>query len=239
MRRLLVPSLATAALAFPVAASADHHLMTVNEVMLSSGGNAAAQFVELLDPMDEPFPNTYVPYKLVAYDGSGVRVGGQDLGNPFMARDNTEPFVIASDAAGLGAIRDAPLTFGLPPAAGRVCFTRLAAEEPVNCIAYGCPPAQLPGVLSGPAPADGQSLQMTGAALGLGAPTPNAANAVGGLPACPGGGGGGGTGGGGGAVAAAAQPTPPLPARASAARRVRTSTRWRSVWRCRRRLPSP
>ena len=146
MRRLLVPVLVTAALAFPVAASADHHLMTVNEVMLSSGGNAAAQFVELLDPMDEPFPNTYVPYKLVAYDGSGVRVGGQDLGNPFMARDNTEPFVIASDAAGLGAIRDAPLTFGLPPAAGRVCFTRLAAEEPVNCIAYGCPPPQLPGV---------------------------------------------------------------------------------------------
>jgi hypothetical protein len=140
-------------------------------------------------------------------------VGGQDLGNPFMSRDNTEPFVIASDAAGLDAVRDAALTFGLPPAAGRVCFTRLAAEEPVQCIAYGCPPPQLPGVLSGPAPADGQSLQRTGAALGLGAPTPNAANAVGGLPACPGGGGGGGggggTGGGGGGTGGTADTTAP------------------------------
>jgi hypothetical protein len=209
MRRLLVPALATAALAFPVAASADHHLMTVNEVMLSSGGNPAAQFVELLDPIDEPFPNTYVPYKLVAYDGSGARVGGQELGNPFMSRDNTDPFVIASDAAGLGTVRDAALTFGLPPAAGRVCFTRLAAEEPVHCIAYGCPPPQLPGVLSGPAPADGQSLQRTGAGVDLGAPTPNATNAAGGLPACPGGGGGGGTGGGGGGTGGTADTTAP------------------------------
>ncbi len=41
------------------------------------------------------------------------------------------------------------------------------------------------------------------------------------------------------AAAPAARRTPPLPARASAARRVRTSTRWRSAWSCRRRRLSP
>lgn len=180
MGRLLVPALVLAALAWPATASADHHLMQVNEVMLSSGGNATAQFVELVDPVDEPFPAALQPYRLVVFDGNGARLGGQDLSN-LAAVDAAEPYLIASDAAGLGAARDAPLAMSLPQGAGQVCFTRQAAEVKVNCVSYGCPASR-------PAPADGQSLQRTSAGFSLGSPTPNAPNAAGTPAACDGGG---------------------------------------------------
>ena len=85
------------------AAAADHHLMTVNEVMLSSGGQSRdARFVELLDPMAEPFPNGYVPYRLGASTAAASGCAARILGNRFRSRDNTEPFVIASGAAVAG-----------------------------------------------------------------------------------------------------------------------------------------
>lgn len=191
MRRFAIPLLVWALLLVAAqSAVADHHLMKVSELMLSSGGNPAAQFVELRDDFDEPFPASLEPYKVVVYDGAGARVGAQELSpNPFSSRDNTQPFLIASDATGLGAVRDAALTVALPTAAGHVCFTRQAIESRVHCVAYGCPAAPLSGSQVGRAPGDGQSLQRTASGLAIGSPTPKATNAAAGSASCSGGGG--------------------------------------------------
>jgi hypothetical protein len=188
MRRYAIALLIAVVVLVPApSAMADHHLMKVNELMLSSGGNQAAQLVELRDDFDEPFPAALEPYKVVVYDGGGTKVGAQDLSpNPFPSRNNTEPYLLASDAAGLGAERDAALTVALPQGAGHVCFTRLASEARVHCVAYGCPASPLAGSQVGRAPGDGESLQRLGSGLVIGAPTPNAANAAGTSAACPG-----------------------------------------------------
>lgn len=182
-------------------AAADHHQMRVNELQLSSGGDTAKQFVELLDSTDEPFPAFREPYRLSVFDGAGTEVAGspQDLGNPFPHL--TQPYLIASSGSGL--IGDAALAIQLPQGAGEVCFTAGSAPiERVHCMAYGCPAAvhsSTGGSQAGPAPADGSSLQRAGGSLFLGAPTPKAANTAatpancpGGNPTGPGGGGAGG-----------------------------------------------
>jgi hypothetical protein len=207
MLAALALALAVVLIAAPTA-SADHHLMKVNELSLSSGGNPSAQFVELKDDFNEPFPNTNLPYQLAVFDGSGAPVGSpQDLGNPFMTRDNTQPFLIASAASGLPG--DATLALTLPQGAGQVCFASGTFGR-VHCVAYGCPATRLSstgGSQAGLAPADGQSLQRIGSSLALGAPTPKATNTGGGPATCPaglGGPGGGGAGGAGGAGDSAA-----------------------------------
>jgi hypothetical protein len=216
MRRFAIPLLVTAALLVPApAAMADHHLMKVSELMLSSGGNPAAQLVELRDDFAEPFPASLEPYKLVVYDGAGAKVGAQELSAaPF--RNTIEPYLLASEAAGLGAVRDAALTVALPAGSGQVCFTRQPIESRVHCVAYGCPASPLSGAEVGAAPGDGQSLQRADSGLSVGAPTPKVANVAGAPATCVAGGPrppGGGPGGGGEAPADRAAPSQRLSGR--------------------------
>jgi hypothetical protein len=179
---LLVPALA---LAGP--AQASFHLTTVNEVMTSTGGDANRRFVELLDPAGEPFPVTFGPYRLVAYDASGTAVpsGSQSVNTPLPAR----PFLLSTPAAdmALGTTGDQALTIPLPQAGGAVCFENGTPSSKVHCMAWGSfSGSGFPGV-KGAAPADGQSLQICSSGTAVAAPTPKAANS------CTGGGGGGGT----------------------------------------------
>jgi hypothetical protein len=179
-------------------AAATYHGMRVNELQLSSGGDPSKQFVELLDGTDEPFPADSADYGLAVFNANGSPAGSQNLGNPFMPRDNTQPFVIASPTSGLGG--QATLTVALPQGAGQICFTAFDGTQRVHCVAYGCPPTMLTslgGSQSGPAPADSSSLQRNGSALFFGAPTPGAANSGAAPAACPTGGGPGGPGPGG------------------------------------------
>src|SRR3954467_1752775 len=96
-RRLLLTLVAALALAAP--AQASEHQMRVNEVATSLGGNPAAQFIEILDPADEPFPSP--PYKVNVYDANAVPVGTIDLGSNATIVDNGKPMLLASTAAGL------------------------------------------------------------------------------------------------------------------------------------------
>jgi hypothetical protein len=181
----------------PAGASAVHHFMKVNEVMLSQGGNPNAQFVELVDSMNESF--TGGPYGLVAFDAAGTRLGGQSL-TIAGSRNDTIPFLIATAATGLSGV-EAPLTVQLPTAGGQVCFTADSENERVHCVGWCAtsPVSTTNGFQSGMAPGDGLSLQRVGTALAVGTPTPDAANAASGAGSCDAGGGpgGGGPGGGG------------------------------------------
>lgn len=186
MRRALLLALALLA-GFPASAWAPDHVMKVMEVMTSNGGDASVQFVELLDPNAEPFPNA--PYRVVVYDAAGTRLGGTDI-TPF----HTSPMLIgtaAADAA-LGTTRDATLATPLPTTAGQVCFTNTigGVETRIHCLTYGCITTFVSGVrASGAAPPDGQSAQrQDDGTVALGAPTPRAANITGAATTgCPGG----------------------------------------------------
>jgi hypothetical protein len=167
-----------------VPAQASFHLMRVNEVMLSTGGNAGAQFVELIDPVDEPFPSGAGPYKVVVYDASGARLGAHTISTALLqGRDNTQPLLIstaASDAA-LGVTGDESLDVALP-ATGQLCYTAGSSESAVDCVAWGCiaTPAASP-LTRVPVPPDGQSVQLQTAsgAWQLAQPTPKAQNVAG------------------------------------------------------------
>jgi hypothetical protein len=75
MRTLAALTLAlVASLVAAGTAAADHHLMRVNEVLLSSGGDTSKQFVELLDSADEPFPTAKGPYELACSMAPGQRL---------------------------------------------------------------------------------------------------------------------------------------------------------------------
>ncbi len=71
MRRTMALAIASLAVcATPAAAS--EHLMIVNEVGLSEGGDTSKQFIELIDPVDEPFPNP--SYGVAGHNGAGASV---------------------------------------------------------------------------------------------------------------------------------------------------------------------
>ena len=182
MRRALLLALGLLALA-PTSATAADHLMKVNEVMTSSGGDPTAQFVELLDTSAETFPSG--PYRVVVYDAAGTRLGHTEI-TPF----HTVPMLIASNAATMPT-RDAELVTALPTTAGQVCFTSMGAtENRIHCLTYGCVTTFVSGVRAhGAAPPDGQSLQrQADGTATLGTPTPKAANVAGtAAVACPGG----------------------------------------------------
>jgi hypothetical protein len=177
-----------------VPAQASFHLMRVNEVMLSTGGDSSAQFVELIDPSDEPFPSSTGPYKIVVYDAAGAKLGAHTISTTLLqGRDNTQPLLISTAAAdaALGVTGDERLDVALP-ATGQLCYTAGSSESAIDCIAWGCitTPADS-GLTRVPAPADGQSVQLqsaSGSAFQLAQPTPKAQNAAGstGEP-CPGG----------------------------------------------------
>jgi hypothetical protein len=164
-------------------AVAAHHLMQVTEV--APGGGQPDQFIELRDPVPEPFPNP--AYSVAATDGSGTVIPGavQELA-PGPLRNTTAPFLIGGANV---TPQDTPLQFAIPPQAARICFydNGVGAGFPINCLGYGSvavPP--------------GQSAQRQSCgAVAAAPPTPDAANTETG--ACGGGGGGTGGGGGGGA----------------------------------------
>ena len=181
--RIALPVLALALIG-PGAAHASFHTMVVNEVMLSTGGNANAQFVELVDISDEPFPNDFAPYKLVVFDGAGVKVGAHQITTATLqGRNNTVPFLISTAAAdsALASAGDEVLDVALP-SPGQACFTNGAAESKVSCVAWGCVATPVGGATNFQAPADGQSLQRQGAASStfhVAAPTAKTANVAG------------------------------------------------------------
>jgi hypothetical protein len=160
-----------------VPAGAAFHLVHVNEVMLSAGGNGGAQLVELADPSDEPFPDANGPYRLVVFDATGTRVGAQTVSTQLLRDRGSTPILLSTPAADgiLGVTGDARLEVALP-AAGEACFTSGSAETRVHCVTWGC--AQSP---DGPAPPDGRSLQRQAAdeSWQIAGPTPKAANAAG------------------------------------------------------------
>jgi hypothetical protein len=183
LRRILivaVSSLAAAATLVAPARASDH-LLEVNEVMVSTGGNPAAQFVELLDPFNEPFPSP--PYKLVVFDANGNRLGAHELGGDANIIDSNVPMLISTPAAdaALGVKGDQALSVPLPTAAGQITYTRGPGEQPIHTFTWGCINTPVSSFADqGPAPPDGQSAQrQANGAITLGAPTPKAQNSSG------------------------------------------------------------
>jgi hypothetical protein len=162
---------------------APHHLMQVEEVR--PGGGQPDQFIELRDPVAEPFPNP--AYSVAATDASGTVMPNavQDL-PPEPLRNTTAPFLIGGANV---TPQDTALEFEIPAAAARICFydNGAAAGFPIDCLAYGnltVPP--------------GQSAQRQSCGVVAAPPSPDAPNGDTGCGDDGGGGGGGGTGGGGG-----------------------------------------
>jgi Tol biopolymer transport system component len=165
-----------------------HTNMRVNEVMLSHGGNADAQFVELLDSADETFPSADGPYGLGVYDASYNKVAQHNFPSDFLSsKDTTQPILISNPAAdaalGVTADRHTDLPLSLPTNAGRVCFTAKNGAEVVSCVAYGCVATPLPQNTDHASVApSGQSIQRQGvgsATWQIANPTPKALNVSG------------------------------------------------------------
>jgi hypothetical protein len=181
----IVPLAVLGLLLAAVPAQASFHLMRVNEVMLSTGGDATAQFVELIDPSDEPFPSSTGPYKVVVYDASGTRLGAHTISTALLqGRDNTQPLLISTPTAdaALGVAGDEALDVALP-SVGQLCYTAGSSEAAIDCVGWGCiVTAVSSSVERVPAPPDGQSVQrqdVTGSSFQLAQPTPKAANVAG------------------------------------------------------------
>lgn len=177
MRRIVIVGTSLAvALALPASARAADHLLKVNEVMLSAGGSPAAQFVELLDPFNEPFPSP--PYKLVVFDADGNRLGAHELGGDASIIDNNVPMLISTPAAdaALGVTGDQTLSVALPTAAGQISYTRGPTEQKIHTLTWGCIKTPVSSSAdAGPAPPDAQSAQrQADGSVTLGAPTPKA-----------------------------------------------------------------
>jgi hypothetical protein len=198
---LLAPTLALVGVFTPPASAADH-LMQVSEVYPAP--TLSQQFVELRDPVSEPFP--FGPYILALHDGNGALIA-QQMVNANGFRNSTAPWLIARSTP-----RDEALTVDPLPASGaQLCFYRSGTVSPgtrINCLGYGNINTPLGG--TGPAPSAGQSVQRLDCGnIGVAGPTRDADNA-----ACSSGGGGGGGGGGGaGGGSDATDPTVRLRAR--------------------------
>jgi opacity protein-like surface antigen len=182
MRRFALAVALALTLAAP--ASGADHLMTVNEVATSLSGSTANQYVELLDPFDEPFL-AVGGYRLVSYDAAGVSMGDQPLAGGIGMIDGGTPMLIGKGS--VGAAPDQALTVSLQTPNGQACFQRNDGSI-INCMRWGSitNPVGL-AATTGPSPGDGQSLQSCPSGAALGTATPKAANS------CGGGGGGGGT----------------------------------------------
>jgi hypothetical protein len=178
-----------------VPAQASFHLMRINEVMLSTGGNTGAQFVEMLDSSNEPFPDSTGPYKIVVYDANGQKLGSHTISTALLhGRDNTQPLLISTAAAdaALGTTGDEVLDVALP-STGQLCYTAGSSEAAIDCVAWGCITSTASSsAIRVPAPPDGQSVQrqtVTGSTFQLAQPTPKAQNVAGtSAPPCTGGG---------------------------------------------------
>jgi hypothetical protein len=192
-RSAVMAAVTTIVLATAAPAHASFHSLVVNEVGLSAGGDSTKQFVEVFDPVVEPFPALFAPFRLIAYDGAGTMVGSpQDLNatgvNGFA---HSPPVVLASPSSGIAG--DQALSIALPPLAGQLCYVQGGTDAKVDCVTWGTITSQVSASsLHGPAPVDGQSLQrQCDKTLATAAPTPRAANAN--VATACGGSGGGGT----------------------------------------------
>jgi len=168
-----------------LAAGADHN-MFISEVLRSSGGSTAVQYVELLDAVNQPFPAS--PYGIEIYDADGVLAGSVTVTVPA----NTRRLYISTGAAdaAFGTTGDALLDVALPTD-GQVCFVRGGGGK-IHCLAYGCVTTLAGTALQtslGATPPDGMSVQrQTAGTYAVTTPTPDADNTVAAAgPACPGG----------------------------------------------------
>jgi hypothetical protein len=161
---------------FASTAHATEQQMVVNEVLLSTGNDPAAQLLELGDLGDETFDAP--AYFVDVFDADAVLVGRVDA--PGIPGGGGPRFYVLSTAAAdakLGMTGDASLTTALP-VDGQACFIG-TAERKIHCIAWGCVNTKVtPATPLGASPPDGMSLQRTpsGAALTVAGPTPHAAN---------------------------------------------------------------
>lgn len=127
-------------------------------------------------PPEDQFPDESAPYRIVAYDGDGARIGGHTI-SPSLLRNQFR--MLFSDTH--GAAND---TLGIDlPAVGQLCFTQGAGELPVTCVAWGCiaSPVQA-GITRVAAPPGGLSQQRQGSGsevFHVAAPTPGAENIAG------------------------------------------------------------
>lgn len=160
-------------------ATASEHQMVVNEIMRSSGGDEAAQLIELRDMGDEPFANA--TYAVDVFDAEAVLVGR--VPTPGITGGNGPRFYVLSTAAAdgkLGITGDGVLTTTLP-GDGQACFIG-TNDRKIHCVAWGCINVKVtPATPLGASPPDGMSLQRTpsGAELTIAAPTPGADNSQG------------------------------------------------------------
>jgi hypothetical protein len=161
------------------------HFARMNEVLLSFGGDATKQLIEIEDLQNESFAGG--GYTLFVYEANGVdQAHFQNLIlNPGVMR-----ITIASSSAftqfGLAVNNSPPHIImnlsGELPANGTACFRKQGVD--LHCMSWGTavPPPTAPtnGKVAGPAPTDGMSLQRqaTGNCAGIGAPTPDAVNTV-------------------------------------------------------------
>jgi MYXO-CTERM domain-containing protein len=189
MRRIS-PAFLLAALLLPSTALAQkaHHRMTPGEVLLSSGGDDAIQYIELLDASNESFPDG--DYVLGIYDVDGVLIDSVTFG---VAPSSTRVFVATAAAdTEFGTTRDATLPVTLPEN-GQACFERDRGTK-FGCMAWGCVNTVLTGSTTipqtsgrGASPPDGMSLQrQADGTYDIAEPTPDATNVAGdATPACP------------------------------------------------------
>lgn len=182
MRRIS-PAFALAALLLaPSSALAMHHQLRISEVLLSSGGDDAVQYVELADP-GEPFPDG--TYEIDLYDVDGALVDSQNID---VAPDTTRLYIATAAADDVfgpnGAIE---LTIALS-AEGQLCFERTNGTK-IACTSWGCINTVVNGnndTSEGAPPPDGMSLsRQPDGTYEVTTPTPDAANQAGeAAPAC-------------------------------------------------------
>ena len=124
--------IAVVSIVLPTRAFAAFHLVKVNEVVLSDGGDPNVQYIELLDP-GEPFPPASGPYTLQIFDVDGMNIGTVAMDIP---AGSTRMLVSTAAAdAFYGVTGDYVLTVALPTN-GQACF--MHAGSPVNCLGWGC-----------------------------------------------------------------------------------------------------
>ncbi len=178
------------ALAFLVAvisispAYANDHFARVNEVLLSYGGDATKQLVEIEDTANEAFSGG--GYTLFVYGADGT---SQEHSQNIVLSPGTMRVTLATASAftqfGL-VIKTSPPDIvlnlsGELPANGTACFRKSGVD--LHCLAWGTAtmPSQMAanGRVAGPAPTDGLSIQRQPSnCAGIGAPTANAMNAT-------------------------------------------------------------
>jgi MYXO-CTERM domain-containing protein len=170
-------------------AAADEHRTRVSEIFLSDTLEGdAAQFVELYDPMREPFPED--TYHLGIYDSAGTLLDVVPVDPPA----GTLRYLVATQTAEqlFGVRADAPLATTLPTE-GQVCFevTEKGENEVIACLAYGCVDQLVDAEFAnetGMAPFEGQSIQRQKIdhSFEIADPTPDRANIAGiaGQPDC-------------------------------------------------------